>query len=327
MLMMIEVQVHPADVTRTARFFFLREGQVRLLVAGGVAVAAFLGYGLFRVPVAVQGLWATWDVVRAQREKRELLQEAARLEAHAREAVQRLRVGSRELRRLALITGYEEAYEGAQESAQHPVQWARFLSDEVEKLRQWAERRAELLHSLPAICPLERGSFVVSSRFGPRVSPFTGALEFHKGMDLAAPEGQRVKAAGQGTVVFAGRVGTENPPWARLGNVVVLAHSESYYTVYAHLSRVLVEEGRRVSRGQVVGEVGNSGWSTAPHLHYEVRRSVGGELVPVDPAFFLLDYPLTGEELAVGGPGGNSLDLLGSEKEVVPWRKAKRYPR
>lgn len=327
MTAMIELQLHPADVRGTAKFFFLRPRHVRLLLAGAAAVLVLLIAGLSLIPESLRGLWAGWQAARARREKAELLRERANLASREQEAIRKLEAASRELRRLALVTGYEGINEGELASPRNLELWSRYLSDEVEKLWHWAQKRAELLHSLPAICPLERDSFVVSSRFGPRVSPFTGALEFHKGLDLAAPEGQPVRATGKGTVVFAGRTGTDNPAWARLGNVVVLAHGESYYTVYAHLSVISVAEGQRVARGSIIGEVGNTGWSTAPHLHYEVRRSVGGELVPMDPAFFLLDYPMTGEELAMGGPGGDALDLLGSEREVLPWRKAKRYPR
>lgn len=324
---MIEVQVHPADVTRTARFFFLKARHLRLLLFAAVPALAVVGYGISQAPRVAEGVWLAWKVAREERVKRDLRQERAALQARERETRQRLQHAAQELRRFRLILGLEPFSAAGGKGEGDLQNWARALEEEAEALVAFSRKQAELFASLPAICPVERGSFAVSSRFGLRVSPFTGAMEFHKGLDFAAPEGLPVRATGQGVVVFAGRVGTENPPWARLGNVVVLSHGERYFTVYAHLSRVLAQPGQKLRRGEVVGEVGSTGWSTAPHLHYEVRRWAEGELVPVDPAFFLLDYPMASQELAMGGAGTMPLDLLASEKEVLPWRKTSRYPR
>ncbi|MFN3413667.1 MAG: M23 family metallopeptidase, partial [Thermoanaerobaculum sp.] len=233
----------------------------------------------------------------------------------------------RELRRLGLILGLAPAASDEFWVSEDLLAGANKLLTRADELLAYAQAHRQLVESLPAICPLPRGSFEVSSGFGVRVSPFTGSYERHKGVDLAAPAGLPVKATGKGVVLFAGRVGPENPSWARLGNVVVVEHGDWFVTIFAHLKEVLVGPGQHVKRGDVVGVVGSTGWSTAPHLHYEVRRKVGDNtLVPTDPFFFMLDYPVAEVAKAVGGEEDAAFDLL-PEEEHWPWLKTKRYPR
>jgi murein DD-endopeptidase MepM/ murein hydrolase activator NlpD len=116
----------------------------------------------------------------------------------------------------------------------------------------------------------------VTSRFGPRLHPVLGYVRLHAGVDIAAESGRPVRAAGPGTVTRAGAAGA-------YGNLVVVTHDERTETRYAHLSVVDVPVGSRVRRGQVVGRVGNTGLSTAPHLHFELW--VGG--AAIDPAPWL----------------------------------------
>jgi len=104
----------------------------------------------------------------------------------------------------------------------------------------------------------------VSSGFGMRLHPLHKSWMAHKGIDYAAPVGTRVRAAGNGFVEFAGEKGG-------YGNVVILRHSGQYSTVYAHLSRIAVRRGQRVEQNDTVGFVGQTGWATGPHLHYEFR--------------------------------------------------------
>jgi len=121
----------------------------------------------------------------------------------------------------------------------------------------------------------------VSSAYGERVDPLTGELDFHGGLDLAAPAGTPVRAAAAGTVAFSGRRGAA-------GNLVELRHRDGTSTSYAHLQSMRVAAGETVAAGQVLGAVGSTGRSTGPHLHFTVERS--GD--PVDPA------PLIGRERA-----------------------------
>ena len=117
------------------------------------------------------------------------------------------------------------------------------------------------------------GNGRISSPFGWRPDPFTGASKFHQGVDIAMAYGHDVKAAAEGTVSFAGIQGS-------YGHTVVIDHADGRQTRYAHLSAPLVQAGDAVQEGQIVGKSGNSGRSTGPHLHFEVL--VHGK--PVDPS-------------------------------------------
>ncbi len=111
-----------------------------------------------------------------------------------------------------------------------------------------------------------RRSTRISSRFGYRKDPFTGRRAFHAGLDLAPGYGASVTASMNGVVTHTGRMGG-------YGNLVVIRHSNGFQTRYGHLSRIRVKKGRYVSQGQVIGNVGNTGRSTGPHLHFEIRKN------------------------------------------------------
>jgi murein DD-endopeptidase MepM/ murein hydrolase activator NlpD len=108
----------------------------------------------------------------------------------------------------------------------------------------------------------------VTSGFGMRRHPIAQAWRKHQGIDYGAPTGTRVRAVGDGVVEYAGVKGG-------YGNVVILRHHGQYATVYAHLSRISVRRGARVAQNDTIGAVGQTGWATGPHLHYEFR--VAGE--------------------------------------------------
>lgn len=115
-----------------------------------------------------------------------------------------------------------------------------------------------------------------TSAFGMRMHPILQEERMHKGIDFAGPYGTRVNAAAAGRVVFSGQA-------TGFGNIVVIEHRAGFETAYAHLSQLNVEVGDRIGAGYKVGEVGSSGMSTGPHLHFEVR--VNGK--QVDPADYL----------------------------------------
>jgi murein DD-endopeptidase MepM/ murein hydrolase activator NlpD len=117
---------------------------------------------------------------------------------------------------------------------------------------------------------------VVTSTFGPRKHPIFGTTRNHTGVDFSATTGTPVKAAADGVVFVAGERGG-------YGNTVIVDHGNTLATLYGHLSRIAVAEGTKVTRGQVVGYAGSTGYSTGPHLHFEVR--VNGN--PVDPLKYL----------------------------------------
>ena len=116
----------------------------------------------------------------------------------------------------------------------------------------------------------------VSSGFGIRVHPILGDVRMHTGIDFAVGTGFPIKAAGPGVVVWAG-------PRGGYGNAVIIDHRNGLATLYAHQSKVNVDVGQKVTTGQVVGFVGQTGLATGPHLHFEVRE-LG---TPVDPMLYL----------------------------------------
>ena len=120
-----------------------------------------------------------------------------------------------------------------------------------------------LTYRLPIAVPL-RGEYRRSSGFGYRRDPFTGRAARHDGVDLSVPRGTDVLATAPGTVVFIGRRGA-------YGEMVEIDHGFGLSTRYAHLQTILVEQGQTIRQGDVVGLSGNTGRSTGPHLHYEVR--------------------------------------------------------
>jgi murein DD-endopeptidase MepM/ murein hydrolase activator NlpD len=130
----------------------------------------------------------------------------------------------------------------------------------------------EAIKPTPVLLSEVTAAAPVSSKFGWRQDPLTGAPTFHQGVDIAVAYGHDVKAAAQGVVSFAG---VQNG----YGNTVVIDHEGGRQTRYAHLSQEFVRSGDVVSEGQVLGKSGNSGRSTGPHLHFEML--VNGR--PVDP--------------------------------------------
>ncbi|MDP3234226.1 MAG: M23 family metallopeptidase [Myxococcales bacterium] len=130
-----------------------------------------------------------------------------------------------------------------------------------------------------------RGFEHMSSGFGQRVDPLHHKPSMHTGVDLPASEGTPIPAAKAGTVIFAGERGG-------YGNAVELQHDDGTTTLYAHASEVLVTRGQVVPEGAVIATVGQTGRSTGPHLHLEVRE--GGH--PIDPVRALKSYRLGVEE-------------------------------
>ncbi len=143
-----------------------------------------------------------------------------------------------------------------------------------------AKNKEKMLACIPAIQPVNNKDLRrVGSHFGMRMDPFYKVKKFHEGIDFTAPVGTEIYATGNGTVVEAGR------NQGGYGNEIVIDHGYSYKTVYAHLSRIFVRPGQKVMRGQVIGYVGNTGKSTSPHLHYEVRKNG----IAVNPIYFFFN--------------------------------------
>lgn len=152
------------------------------------------------------------------------------------------------------------------------------------------QQGAAALQYIPSVQPVERGkqtSMVAS--FGRRIHPFYKVLRMHTGVDYALPVGSPVYATAPG------KVRTVKRSQRGYGNMIQLSHGTDYVTMYAHLSSINVRVGQSVQRGDVIGTVGNSGLSLAPHLHYEVHFK--GE--PVSPLHYFFGElsPLDVEQL------------------------------
>jgi murein DD-endopeptidase MepM/ murein hydrolase activator NlpD len=154
--------------------------------------------------------------------------------------------------------------------------------DDIVAMAKTQEIRME---NIPAIQPVMNKDLKrVASGYGMRIDPVYHVRKFHQGMDFTAPTGTDIYATGNAKVAFSG--------WKQgYGNTVILDHGFGYQTLYAHLYKSLVHVGQRVRRYDVIALVGNTGKSTGPHLHYEVR--LHGK--PVDPRNYYF-YDLSPEE-------------------------------
>ncbi len=157
----------------------------------------------------------------------------------------------------------ESAVGGPYIRASDPSAFEASIEDLDAALSQLDAVRKNAL-SLPVTIPAPGSE--ITSRFGSRKDPFLGRMAFHSGIDFRTLTGTAVHASGAGTVVAAGRNGG-------YGYMVEIDHGQGLSTRYAHLSRIMVEKGQRVMAGDVIAKSGNTGRSTGPHLHYEIRRN------------------------------------------------------
>jgi murein DD-endopeptidase MepM/ murein hydrolase activator NlpD len=134
------------------------------------------------------------------------------------------------------------------------------LESHLSIVRRTVEKREALLNATPSIWPV--GGWL-SAGYGMRPDPFTGAADFHPGIDISAEKGTPVQATADGTIELAAFSGD-------YGNLVVINHGFGLATRYGHLSKFAVSSGQQVKRGDVIGYVGATGRATGPHLHYEV---------------------------------------------------------
>lgn len=149
------------------------------------------------------------------------------------------------------------------------------ITDGLDSMEKGLSYMVSKLANSPAIYPVHGW---ITSGFGVRIDPFTGLNTFHEGLDISIDEGTPVKATANGVVIFVG----EN---SGFGNTVKIFHGNGIVTLYGHLRDYTVRTGDRVKRGDIIGHVGNTGRSTGPHLHYEVR--VDG--IPVNPQNYILE--------------------------------------
>ncbi|OAQ20563.1 M23 family metallopeptidase [Thermosulfurimonas dismutans] len=241
------------------------------------------------------GFWALWnnitlrqevknlksEVIALQKKNDDLLFRISELEKEKHEllanAVGKLKNHSQMLRDLVADLGLSKYVKSAQNKAFKggpykpeggifvPLQekaTPEILLNTYEYLLSDIEAYLKVLSKVPIGKPC-RG--YISSRYGRRKDPFTGKPAFHTGIDIVSYPGTPIRATADGKVIYAGN-------HSGYGKVVVIRHGFGYSTLYGHLKKIKVRAGQKVKRGQVIGYLGNTGRSTGPHLHYEIRR-------------------------------------------------------
>jgi murein DD-endopeptidase MepM/ murein hydrolase activator NlpD len=145
----------------------------------------------------------------------------------------------------------------------------------LQNFTKFLAAREEIIQKIPNNWPIIGGGFITSP-FGMRRSPFTGKWAMHQGVDISWWPGAPIRSSADGTVVYSGMKGG-------YGRTVQIQHEYGFQTLYAHLSRISVFEGKQVQKGEIIGFLGRTGRSTGFHLHYEVR--IGTKAV--DPMVFM----------------------------------------
>ncbi len=320
---LLEIQVHPSQIRLGVRYFFFNRRQ---LVGWAVGIAAFLGlvgFSLAVSPWVIGGMFQRHDyealvAERTQQGQRlqTLIQQLAELgtesdDLHLRMSRIYLAYGLDSEAEATQGSGYPFDPEPAPESIysgsiQHGRALERQISERmavlgsfIDEVQSFEVAHADQVETTPSVSPLQREEFVLTSPFGNRRSPFTKQVDFHPGIDLAAATGTPIRAPADGSVVFAGRYPVRRSvSWWRYGNLIALRHGDRFITLFGHCETIDVRVGQKVKQGEVIGTVGNTGWSTSPHLHYEVRRlKTDGEFEPVDPRVYILDHRWRDEEL------------------------------
>ncbi len=175
-------------------------------------------------------------------------------------------------------------------------------SKSFDQIADMVKNQKQMLASIPSIQPVSNKKLKrLASGYGYRVDPIYKIAKFHEGMDFSAPIGTEVFATGDGVVE------TVNYSFGGYGNEIIINHGYGYRTRYAHLSRFQVKQGQKVKRGDLIGNVGSTGKSTGPHLHYEVLKNGSA----VNPVYFyyndLKDVEFQ-KMLELSGNPGQALD-------------------
>ncbi len=249
-----------------------RGTQMRRLILSQNSIRCLVSAGVFLLAI---GAWLMGDYVWMKMQKRELKE--LRMEALAqREQLSLLEDQTKNLQLLlANWKGLQQGVHASLPSQNRSSFNGHQAIKELEKSLAALQGDLQgLIASIPSAMPV---SGRVTSGVGIRLSPWTGKPDFHSGLDIPNPIGTPVYAPGDGVVEAVG-VSNGN------GLAVVLSHGQGITTQYAHLSKANVKKGDRVRKGQRIAASGNTGKTTSPHLHYEVR--VNG--VPIDPRLHLI---------------------------------------
>jgi murein DD-endopeptidase MepM/ murein hydrolase activator NlpD len=314
---MIEIQIHPSDIRRRVRYFFFDR---RRVVIGIVALTILLSgmiLSMVAAPTVIRRVYKT-NYLKEQREERAIQRERLRENSVQMTSLERSLDEQRvRVEKLITVYGLDRTLGTGGfstptiKSEDAPLEDARRreaslknamlrLQQQLELLAQYEAANTDLVRHTPSILPLPSDQFVLTSPFGNRISPFTHASDFHKGLDLSAATGTPVYATADGVVTFAGRFPlSQSVAWWRFGNVVVVKHADRFLTIYGHCDTTRVKAGQTISQGDVIATVGSTGWSTNSHLHYEVRSDLEnpGTYVPIDPRIYILNYQWNNEAI------------------------------
>jgi len=317
----LEIQIHPSDIRRRVWYFFLRQRQINTSIAVAAGLALFLILNLFLAPTVIGNLlsrsrYQSLVVERARHGERlqQLTEQMARLDRSTEDL-------HLKMNRIYLTYGLESDQRSAGEGyPQEPrtvpesiyggairrgngleakiTDQLNVLGTFIGEVQSFESAHGDQVQTTPSISPLRRSEFVLTSPFGNRLSPFTKERDFHPGLDMAAGTGTEIFAPAAGVVVFAGRYPLkQSVSWWRYGNMVALRNGDRFITLFGHCDEVMVRSGETVEQGQVIATVGSTGWSTNPHLHYEVRRlKEDSDFEPVDPRIYILDHRWRDEE-------------------------------
>lgn len=312
----LEVQYHPSDIRKGVRYLFLSRKQVVWTVVSILTWVALVGFGLWVSPRVIADRWAKATYLDAMDERAmhgERLKILVQRLGGIEEQTEDVRL---EMAKIYLAYGLSETesrgkggYPQQPEKGPQSIYAATIrqgngltakvneelavLGTFIDEVLSFEQANKDQVRETPSISPLQSEDFVLTSPYGTRTSPFTREVDFHAGIDMAAPIGTPILAPSDGIVAFSGRYPLrQNVGWWRYGNLVAIRHGENYITLYGHCDEVKVRGGDRVKQGEVIATVGDTGWSTNPHLHYEIRRldPADSTFKPVDPRIYILDH-------------------------------------
>jgi murein DD-endopeptidase MepM/ murein hydrolase activator NlpD len=297
-----------------------REGINLLRIGGLLALVLTLSFLFFAGIATLHGLvWQSDEEIRLRSENKALKQHYAVVKQQFEESEQQLSALEEKDKALKVSLFNSIFTEPEKKEIQHAsfimVTDVNTLRDRIEELKEITKEIAsdavfnsayfgdklagnpkkiiDKLSVTPSIMPVVNGKLI--SGFGKRIHPFHKGLYNHPGIDITATRGTEVVASADGYVSEV----TKSELLAGYGNTIELSHSQTLSTRYAHLEAILVRQGQKVKKGQVIGTVGNSGGSIAPHLHYEVLRN-GREQNPIyyflqniDPAQYQQLYAIS----------------------------------
>jgi len=284
------VIIVPHSQARFIKFSF----STRTLAAAGGACLLAVALSIGAIAYSGNAVSRRADVERLQIENQELAEVNQQLSTTIIEVQARLDDFEERTSRLALAAGMQTntagivgassvgnqvgsggLYDRVPDAPETLREQGRWIEQQLDLMDRKLAETGKVLASTPTMAPTVG---VLTDGFGTRNDPFTGRRAFHRGLDISARRGTPVLAPADGVVVFAGRNGG-------LGKTLRISHGFGFTTLYGHLNEFSVDLGDEIRRGDQIGTVGNTGRSTASHLHYEVHEDGKAR----DPLYFILD--------------------------------------